>query len=61
MGAKIKIYIQEEGLKFKAIADRVGIPLNIFSAMLNGKRKITADEYVAICRTLNVPLEKFVA
>ncbi len=61
MGAKIKLNIQEEGLKFKAIADRVGIPLNIFSAMLNGKRKITADEYVAICRALNVPLEKFVA
>lgn len=60
MGARIKTYIQEEGLKFSAIAERIGIPLNTFSAMMNGKRKINADEYVAICRALNVPLEKFV-
>ncbi len=60
MGAKIKNYIQEEGLKYKAIADRIGVPLNSFSAMLNGKRRITADEYVKICKALNVPLETFV-
>lgn len=60
MGAKIKNYIQEIGLKFCAVAEKAGIPLNTFSDMMNGKRKITADEYVAICRALSVPLEKFV-
>lgn len=61
MGEKIKNYIQEEGLKLSKIAERVGIPLSTFSAMLNGKRRITADEFIAICKALNVPLEQFVA
>lgn len=58
---RIKLYIEESGLKFGAIAERVGIPMNTFSAMMNGKRKITAEEYFAICRALGVPLEKFAA
>lgn len=56
---KIKNYILESGLKFSAVAERVGIPFNTFSNMMNGKRKITVEEYIAICRVLNVPLEKF--
>lgn len=58
---RIRKYIEESGLKFTIIAERVDIPMNTFSAMMNGKRKITAEEYFAICRALNVPLEKFVA
>ena len=58
---KIKAYIEESGLKFGAIAERIGMPMNTFSAMMNGKRKITAEEYFAICKALDVPLEKFAA
>lgn len=59
LGIRIKEYIAESGLKFGAVADRAGIPQQIFSAMINGKRKITAEEYFDICKALNVPLEKF--
>jgi len=58
---RIKKYIEESGMKFGVIAERVNIPMNTFSAMMNGKRKITAEEYFAICQALDVPLEQFVA
>ena len=59
LGFRIKEYITQSGLKFGVIADRAGIPLNTFSAMINGKRKITAEEYFSICNALGVPLEQF--
>lgn len=58
---RIKKYIEESGFKLTAIAEKVNIPMNTFSAMMNGKRKITAEEYFAICRALNVPLDQFAA
>lgn len=59
LGLRIKEYITQTGLKFGAVADRAGIPLNVFSAMINGKRKITAEEYFSICNALGVSLEQF--
>lgn len=59
LGFRIKEYITQCGLKFGVVADRAGIPLNVFSAMINGKRKITAEEYFSICKALGVPLEQF--
>lgn len=61
LSERIRKYIEESGVKFGVIADRIGIPMNTFSAMMNGKRKITAEEYFAICKALNVPLEQFAA
>lgn len=61
LSERIRDYIEKSGLKFGVIAERVGIPMNTFSAMMNGKRKITAEEYFAICKALNVPLEQFTA
>lgn len=59
LGCRIKEYINRMGLKLGAVAERAGIPLNTFSAMMNGKRKITAEEYFSICNALNVPLDEF--
>lgn len=59
LGTAIKAHIDSEGLKMKSVAEKADIPLNIFSAIVNEKRKITAEEYFAICAALNVPLEKF--
>lgn len=60
LGERIKDYILGEGLKLGAVAERVGVPMNTFSTMMNGSRKITAEEYFAICKALNVPLDKFI-
>lgn len=61
IGEKIKQYIFDAGLKYSAVAEKCGIKQSTFSAMMNGTRKITADEYIVICRTLGVSLEQFAA
>ncbi len=55
----IKAYIDSSGLKYKAISEKTQISLQTLSAMLNGKRKITAEEYFAICQALNVSVDYF--
>lgn len=60
LGAKIKNHISKLGLKMSVIAEKANIPLNTFSAMMNDKRKITAEEYFSICSALNVGLDEFV-
>ena len=39
LGERIKAYILESGMKLCSVADKVNIPMNTFSAMMNGKRK----------------------
>lgn len=59
LGLQIRNYITSSGLKFVVIAEKSNIPTNTFSAMMNGKRKITAENYFSICQALGVPLETF--
>ena len=54
LGSLIKSYLDENGIKYSFVANEVGIPNNIFSAMLNGKRKIVAEEYIKICNVLKI-------
>lgn len=58
-GARIKQYLSEKGIKHSVVAAKAVIPANTFSAMLNENRRITAEEYFAICRAIDVPLETF--
>lgn len=59
MGQKIRIFIEEKGIKFRVVARAIGVSDNTFSNMMNGTRKITIDEYIQICEVLNVPFETF--
>lgn len=61
LGERIRKYIVESGMKLGVVAERADIPMNTFSAMMNGKRRITAEEYFSICAALNVPIEYFAA
>lgn len=61
LNERIKSYIADAGLKQSAIADKANISQSTFSTMLSGKRKITAEEYFAICKALGVGLETFIA
>jgi len=58
-GQLIKKYLDENGIKYSFIANEAGIPINIFSAMLNNKRKITVEEYFTICFALKVDVNFF--
>lgn len=56
---QIKSYIEEKGIKQIAIANGTGISKAAISSSLNGKRTLTAEELVRICRFLEVPCERF--
>lgn len=54
LGTVIKNHLDEKGIKYSFVANEIRMPLNVFSAMLNEKRKITAEEYFSICSALGV-------
>lgn len=60
LGMKIKKFLNQNGIRLSFVAEKIGVSANVFSGMLNGKRKITAEEYFLICRTLEVDLEYFI-
>ena len=57
---KIAQYIADQGIKQKFISDKTGIPENVLSMILNGKRKMDADEFVEIVIALNVDANTFI-
>lgn len=56
---KIKDYIDSHGIKMSKIIRDTGIPQSTFSAIINGQRHLRADEFFAICKSLDVPPETF--
>jgi transcriptional regulator with XRE-family HTH domain len=50
---KVAGYIQNSGIKQSFIVERTGLNKDIVSAILNKKRKMSADEYELFCKALN--------
>lgn len=59
LGQEIKKHMDKNGIKYSYIAARIGVSDQVFSAMLAGKRKITAEEYFRICAALHVERDTF--
>jgi len=55
---KLKQYLSDKGIKHSYIAGKINIPQNIFSYMINGKRKIKPEEFSKICDALGVSSEE---
>lgn len=55
----IKEYLDSSGLKQKVVAERAGLDSNKFCLILQGKRRLEASEYANICKTVGVPMDKF--
>lgn len=53
-------YLEDNGITQAHLAERTGITTNAINLSLNGKRKLTADEYIKICDALKVPYDFFV-
>lgn len=56
---KINDYLKEHGISQTFIAEKLGISRTRMSMMLNGKRKMTADDLIKICKILKVSPEMF--
>lgn len=57
---KLNDYISSNGIKQKFISEKTGISENILSMILNGKRKIDADEFVEIVLALGLKPNYFI-
>lgn len=60
LGAKIRAYLDENGIKMVFLADKTGLPYNIIVDICCKGRKVETMEYVKICEALKVPLETFI-
>ena len=59
VGVKIKEYLEEKGITQAFISRKTGIELPKLNLALNGKRRITFEEYSIICGVLNVNTDFF--
>lgn len=59
LGIRIKTYMEDQGIKQTFLSDKTGISLPVIDSMLNGDRKIEANEYYLICKALGKSLEFF--
>lgn len=57
---KVRDYLDSTGIKQTFVARKTGIPITTLNAMLNGKRKMYADDLELICKALSVGADKFI-
>ena len=51
---RLNDYVDKNGIKQSFIAQKTGISPDTISKILNGNRRIMADEFLDICTALNI-------
>jgi DNA-binding Xre family transcriptional regulator len=59
VGARIKEYLAEKGIKQSFLARETGLTDHAISDICNKDRRIDCMEYYKICKALDLPLEYF--
>ena len=59
VGKKIKIYLTEKDISQYWLSEEAKIALPKLNASLNGKRKLSVEEFEAIIKALNVDANTF--
>lgn len=59
VGSKIKDFLDESGITQKYVSEKAKIELPKLNLALNGKRRLTFEEYENICWALNVGVDRF--
>ena len=59
IGIKVKQYLDENGIKYSFLSEKIGIQMNVISQLVNGKRKMSVEEYFLICNALELPVDTF--
>ncbi len=57
---EMRRYMDQIGVKQGWVANKAGMTQNAMNLVMNKKRTLKADEYLAICEVLNMPLDSFV-
>ena len=55
----IKQHLDENGIKYAFVAEEIGVAKSVFSSMMNGKRKITGEEFCTICDVVKTDTNYF--
>lgn len=56
---RIRQYLEDHGIKQSFLADKCGWTRQRACKIINGKQKMTVDDFDAVCDALNVPCECF--
>lgn len=59
VASRIKSYVEAAGITQVHISKKTGIPMSKLNLALNGKRRLTFDEYETICWALGVEAGAF--
>ena len=54
----IKQYMNDRGIKYSHVAEKVQIPHNIFSNIIHGRRNVKAEELFRICDILGITADE---
>lgn len=57
--SKIMEFLHERGITQTFVADRAGMGLSKLNLALNGRRKLTLEEYEHVCWALGVGVDTF--
>lgn len=60
MKEKFREAVRASGMKYRYLAEKIGVKPPTFTAMMRGDRKISMDEFLTICRIINVDPNDFV-
>lgn len=55
---RLKFLIEEKGVTYTFISSKTNIPVDAISKSLLGKRRLPADEMVAICKAAGINLRE---
>lgn len=61
VGKRIFEYLKQNGISQTHISKESGIPLPKLNLALNGKRRLTFEEYEEICWVLGVSVDQFLS
>ena len=57
---RVIAYVESEGCDYDALAATAGLNNDDLNAIVAGERSLAAEEYVAICEFLRLPLSRFI-
>ena len=59
-GAEVKKYLNEHGIKYSFLADKLGIDRKTLYSVLSNTTRMTVEFYVKVCDALKLDLYYFV-
>ena len=58
-GRRLKIFLQDKGIKQTKVAEKIGMKVTAFNAILNGHASLKADTLEAVCHAIGVAPSDF--